>query len=78
MRQALLTILAATACFIFTAVPVSAADKSLQWERLDSEVTVQPNGDLRVVETNVIRFIGGPFTFGYRDINPSRLTRYRS
>ncbi|MCS7061887.1 MAG: DUF2207 domain-containing protein, partial [Anaerolineae bacterium] len=41
---------------------------------LDTEVTVLPSGDLRVVETNVIDFTEGTFTFGYRDIDSSRLT----
>jgi uncharacterized membrane protein YgcG len=36
-----------------------------------------PNGDLRIVETNVINFISGSFSFGYRDINTSRLTDIR-
>ena len=53
---------------------VAAQSKTLEWLRLDTEITVQPNGDLRVVETNVIDFTAGTFTFGYRDINQSRLT----
>lgn len=48
--------------------------QTLQWTRLDTEITVLPNGDLRVVETNVIDFTSGTFTFGYRDIDLSRLT----
>ena len=51
-----------------------AQDKQLTWERLDVDLTVQPNGDLRVIETNVISFTAGRFSFGYRDINQSRLT----
>ncbi len=54
--------------------PAAAATKSLQWTRLDSEITVLPNGDLQVVETNVINFTSGTFTYGYRDIDTSRLT----
>lgn len=48
--------------------------QTLEWTRLDTEITVLPNGDLRVVETNVIDFTSGTFTFGYRDIDLSRLT----
>ena len=54
--------------------PAAAETKSLQWTRLDSDITVQPNGDLQVVETNVINFTSGSFTYGYRDIDTSRLT----
>lgn len=52
----------------------TAQSKSLIWERLDVDIAVQPNGDLRITETNVIRFTEGTFRFGFRDINQSRLT----
>lgn len=51
-----------------------AQTKTLVWQRLDSDITVQPNGDLRILETNVIRFTSGSFSFGYRDIKQARLT----
>jgi uncharacterized membrane protein YgcG len=54
--------------------PAAAETKSLQWTRLDSDITVLPNGDLQIVETNVINFTSGTFSFGYRDIDTSRLT----
>ncbi len=58
-----------------SALPASAqSSKTLVWNRLDCDITIQPNGDLRIVETNVINFTSGSFTFGYRDINQSRLT----
>ncbi len=47
--------------------------KTFEWQRLDVDLTVLSNGDLRVVEKNVIRFTSGRFTFGFRDINQSRL-----
>ena len=56
------------------ATPTRAESKTLLWNRLDSDIAVQGNGDLHVVETNVIDFTSGSFTFGYRDINQSRLT----
>ncbi len=61
---------------VLVIAPLSAVaqSKTLIWQRLDSDITVQPNGDLRVVETNVIRFTSGTFTFGYRDIDQKRLT----
>ena len=54
--------------------PAIAQDKTLEWKRLDVDIAVQPNGDLRITETNVINFTAGSFTFGYRDIERSRLT----
>jgi len=54
--------------------PAYAETKSLIWERLDAEIVVRSDGTLRVGETNVIRFTEGTFTFGYRDIDQSRLT----
>ena len=55
------------------ATPASAQAKSLVWSRLDADIVVLDNGDLRVTETNVIDFTSGTFTFGYRDIDTSRL-----
>jgi hypothetical protein len=51
-----------------------AETKTLLWLRMDSEIEVRANGDLRVTETNVIQFTSGTFTFGYRDIDLSRMT----
>jgi len=50
------------------------AAKTLVWRRLDCDITIQPNGDLRIVETNEINFTSGSFSFGYRDIESARLT----
>ena len=49
-------------------------DKSLEWQRLDADITVQQNGDLRIAERNVVRFTSGTFSFGYRDIQQNRIT----
>jgi uncharacterized membrane protein len=62
------------AVLALTITPAAAETKSLQWTRLDSDITVLPNGDLQIVETNVINFTSGSFTYGYRDIDTSRLT----
>jgi hypothetical protein len=56
------------------ALPGHAQTKSLEWQRLDTDITVLPNGDLQIAETNVIDFTSGTFTFGFRDIDQSRLT----
>ena len=52
---------------------VEAQAKSLYWKRFDVDVTVQPNGDLRVVETQEIAFLGGPFHYGFATIPGDRL-----
>jgi uncharacterized membrane protein len=67
-------VLAALSVLILLASPALAQSKTLQWTRLDVDIAVQPNGDLRIVETNVINFINGSFSYGYRDIDTTRLT----
>ena len=42
--------------------------KSVVWRDYNFDITVQPNGDLRVVETQVIEFQGGPFREGFAQI----------
>lgn len=54
--------------------PAQAQSKSLEWTRLDADITVMPNGDLQIAETNVIDFTSGTFTFGFRDISLARIT----
>lgn len=69
--------LAVVAWVVFGAMvahPASAQTKSLEWLAIDTDITVLSNGDLQIKETNQIRFVGGAFTFGYRDIDTSRLT----
>ena len=46
----------------------SAQTKSFYWERFDVEMTLLENGDIEVVETQVLNFSGAPFTFGYGTI----------
>lgn len=59
------------------ASPAAAQSKTLQWQRLDTDITVLLNGDLEIVETNIIYFTSGSFSFGYRDIDLSRLDSVR-
>jgi uncharacterized membrane protein YgcG len=59
---------------VLSASLAHAQSKTLEWRRLDSDITVQPNGDLRIAETNVVDFTNGTFTFGFRDFDTSRLT----
>ncbi len=46
----------------------SAQTKSITWKRYDVDITVQADGLLRVVETQEIKFDGGPFTNGFAAI----------
>ena len=43
-----------------------AQSKSLYWQRYDVDITVQKNGDMRVVETQELVFTNGSFTYGQR------------
>jgi Predicted membrane protein (DUF2207) len=42
--------------------------KDYSADRFDAQITVQNDGTLLVQETVVFKFVGGPFTFVYRDI----------
>lgn len=53
---------------------VWAQDKRLYWERYDVEITILPNGDFRVVETQELVFTGGSFTYGVRFIPTDYVT----
>jgi hypothetical protein len=44
------------------------AGKSYSADRFDVQVEIQPDGSLIVTETVVFRFVGGPFTFAFRDL----------
>ena len=54
---------------VFIALPASAQSKSVVWNRFDVDITVNKDGTFLVVEKQEIHFIGGPFTFRYRDIS---------
>jgi hypothetical protein len=47
---------------------VHAQSKTLYWEQYDVDITVRPNGDLRVVETQSIVFTSGIFREGYAEL----------
>ncbi|HEY3291879.1 MAG TPA: DUF2207 domain-containing protein [Anaerolineae bacterium] len=74
LRAIIVCAMATLSVVVLSFSPVAAASKTLEWTRLDSDITVQPNGDLLIIETNVINFTSGSFTFGYRDLDMSRLT----
>jgi uncharacterized membrane protein YgcG len=55
------------------ALPVRAQDRSLYWGSYDVDITVQPDGCFRVVETQELVFTVGTFRFGVRSI-PTEFT----
>lgn len=71
----LLAVFVCAAVALGLALPAVAQTKSLEWTRLDADVTVLSNGDLQIKETNVINFTSGTFSFGYRDIDMQRIDR---
>ncbi len=56
------------ALFITLSQTTLAQAKSFVWDRYDVVITLQPNGDLHVEETQTLNFVGEPFTFGYATI----------
>jgi len=59
----------------FVTLPASAQNKSVLWNRFDVDITVNQDGTFRVIEKQEIRFIGGPFTFGFREISTKNTER---
>jgi uncharacterized membrane protein YgcG len=51
---------------------VDAQSKTLRWMRWDTDVVVNNDGTMSVEENYEIEFIGGDFTFGFRNIKISR------
>lgn len=45
-----------------------AQSKTLRWHRWDADIQINADGTFTVQEVYEIEFIGGPFTFGYRNI----------
>jgi len=67
-RISLRAILITFALALVLAPTALAQAKSLYWERYDVDIAVQPNGDLRVVENQVIVFTSGVFREGYAEL----------
>ena len=53
---------------LFMPGSAAAQTKSFYWERFDVDITLLENGDMQIVETQVLNFSGAPFTFGYGTI----------
>lgn len=54
--------------------PSHAQSRSIVVDRRDGVITIQPNGNVEFVETWQVRFIGGPFRQGFREIPLNRAT----
>jgi len=73
MKSRRLSYLALVLLMLMTVGTAYAQSKTLYWQRLDVDMTVNEDGTLRVEETQEIVFTSGTFTFGTRDIDTSRL-----
>ena len=69
-RKILLTLLIVLILTAFAVNPVLAA-KDYRAERFDVQFDLQPDGSALVTETVVFRFEGGPFTYAFREIDPT-------
>lgn len=58
---------------LYSAPLTYAQAKSFYWERFEVDLTVLPNGDIRVVETQVINFTQGEFREGFATIDLDRV-----
>ena len=73
--ERVLTLLVITALALGLAGVVQAQDKTYVWDRLDVDITVLNDSDIRIVETQQFTYTSGRFTFGYREIPTDRLER---
>lgn len=69
MRKLRLLVLALIATLLLAPnFQARAQSKTLVWDRYDVSMSIQSNGDVRVVEHQQITFTSGTFTHGYRVI----------
>jgi uncharacterized protein (TIGR04222 family) len=78
MARALLVRLVAVTCILLgcalaASSAVAQSDQVYQFKRLDVDITVQPNGDLRFVEMQEYQYVTGKFSFGFRAIPTRRM-----
>ena len=59
-----LCLLALLLVTLFNPGSAAAQTKSFYWERFDVDITLLENGDMQIVETQVLNFSGEPFSFG--------------
>jgi hypothetical protein len=68
MKTKLYLAMVAALCFTLFMSSLALAEKSYQAERFDVRIVVQPDGTLNVTETIVFRFMGGPFSYVFREL----------
>jgi hypothetical protein len=69
----LCAVLGSLGALIALASPVHMQDRAVVVERRDGDVTLARNGDVRLVETWTVLFIGGPFHNAFRAIPLNRI-----
>ena len=70
--RALLFLLAL--CGLLVPAPASAQfEKTVTVKQRDADITIKTNGDVQFVETWVVDFQNGPFTFAFREIPKNKL-----
>ena len=67
MFRALLILLCILGCTTWAGA-AWPANKEVVVERRDGTFTIRPDGDVAVVETWKVRFVGGPFRYAFRAI----------
>jgi len=77
VKRCLIPVLFCLIICMGSSLSAHADERAFVWARLDTEVEVLPDGDLRVTETNAIEFIAWTFHWGYRDIELNRITGVR-
>ncbi len=68
LRNLLLVILATCTVALLATSATYAQNKTLRWHRWDADIQINADGTFHVQEVFEIEFIGGDFTFGYRNI----------
>jgi uncharacterized membrane protein YgcG len=78
MRKARLTTFLLLALVLLMASATAfAQERSVYWETYDVDLTIQPDGSLRVAESQQLEFVGGPFRYGLRTIPTDALSGIR-
>jgi uncharacterized membrane protein YgcG len=72
IKKALLVLFLLSLFWLLPPPAGQAQAKSFYWERFDLEMTLLENGDMRVVENQVLHFSGAPFTAGFGTIYTGR------
>lgn len=67
-RKILISTLLLLLLLVPLSVPVAAQEKAYSADRFDVDVVIEEGGSLLVTESVVYRFVGGPFTFIFREL----------